>query len=474
MLDQGWKTVTSQQDAVRLISSVVTANVDIKPELEKTDFVKELATMANLFISSSSVSETERLVNALTSTSSESPTGQCNFALSGNVLAVRIPSYDKSNTGQTDNLGKYLRWAVTILGLKDPEVKILPDEKLGNAIILPAKIERMMDTTLASLSLPTESGDRADFKSGLKGNLTELLAATKLMRKYQGSLQKLPAPKGQKAVVTSQDDLRKSVNGRSGLNEHGLPSFTAIFVKSVFNEITKPSYTRFPGKWMNSLRVTNGTKSNIGVMYKLGYECTTPSAQKVISVVRTAIKEKKSDKTSSTKRANEETPRSKAKFELVVQTKDNTPDGISHREFRLAAFLLLPLINPKAKESPKDQISVDPLTVRSKTITGFYKEHRDVVDAVNLAYATKSAIGKKNSKATPLGYESARGHAISLTANRMWQDANGVKYTKLMDVPEHIRNFLLSFFHRKLVEEDTDSEAEEAEAEEEFTTPKKE
>jgi len=427
--------------------------------------------MANLFISSSSVSETERLVNALASTNHESPTGQCNFVLSGNVLAVRIPSYDKSNTGQTDNLGKYLRWAVTILGLKDPEVKILPDEKLGNAVILPAKIERMMDTTIASLSLPTESGDRADFKSGLKGNLTELLAATKLMRKYQGSLQKLPAPKGQKAVVTSLDDLRKSVNGRSGLNEHGLPGFTAIFVKSVFNEITKPSYTRFPGKWMNSLRVVNGTKSNIGVMYKLGYECTTPSAQKVISVVKTKIVEKKSDKSSSKKRADEETPRSKAKFELLVQSKDNTPDGISHREFRLATFLLLPLIDPKAKESPKDQISVDPLTVRSKTITNFYKENRDVVDAMNLAYATKSAIGKKNSKATPLGYESARGHAISLTANRTWQDANGVKYTKLVDVPEHIRNFLLSFFHRKLVEGDSDSDAEDAEAEE-FTTPK--
>jgi len=436
----------------------------IKPELERTGFIKDLTAMSDLILSSVSISETERLVNALASAHDDpASSGAQNVVIVGNTLVARIPSYDTTNTGQMDNLGKYLKWAVTVLGLKDPVVKILQDSSLGNAVVLPAKLERMMDNTISAISLPPqESGDRAEFKTGLKANLVELLAATKLLRKYQGSLQKVPAPKGKKSLTTSLDDLRASFNGRAGLNEHGLPAFTAIFVKSVLNELTKPNNSRFPGKWMNSLKVTNGVKSHSGILYKLGFESAVANPQKTIAVVRTTIAEKVSDAKSKTK--TKETPEhrdSKKKFDLLVQTKDKVPDGINHREFRLGAFLLLPLINPKSKEGPKDQLSRDPITVREKTITNFYKENRDVVDAMNLAYATMKAIGKKGSKASPLSYRSARGHAISLTANREWMDANGTKYPKLMDVPEHCRNFLLSFFNRKLVEEDSDSDNEE-------------
>jgi len=362
-----------------------------------------------------------------------------------------------------DNLGKYLKWAVTVLGLKDPVVKIRPDESLGNAIVLPAKLERMMDNTIAAISLPPqESGDRAEFKTGLKANLVELLAATKVLRKYQGTVQKVPTPKGKKSLTTSLDDLRASFNGRAGLNEHGLPAFSAIFVKSVLNELTKPNNSRFPGKWMNSLKVTNGVKSYSGILYKLGFEGSVANPQKTIAVVRTTIAEKVSqDKGKTKKQEASRKGDSQKKFELLVQTKDKAPEGINHREFRLGAFLLLPLLDPTSKQGPKDQLSRDPITIREKTITSFYKRNRDVVDAMNLAYATMKAIGKKDSKASPLGYRSARGYAISLTANREWMDANGTKYPKLSDVPEHCRNFLLSFLNRKIVEEDSDSEVEE-------------
>jgi hypothetical protein len=445
---------------VQLISSIVDRELIIEPSLERTGFIKELTSLSNLFISAESISTTERLVNSLNASESTLNPNLPNMVVSGNTLAVRIPAYDTSNLGQVDNLGKYLRWCVTMLGLKNPEVKILPDSKLGNAILLPTKIERMMDTTIASMTISAEAGDRAEFKTGFKANLVELLAAVRLMRRYQGSLRKATAPKGHGSAQVTLEDLRKSINGRSGLNEHGLPPFIAILIKGIFSEMTKPNFTNFPGKWLNSLKNTNGTKSNIGIIYKLGYETSVPNSNKVTSVVMNTVTMKTPVEEPS-KKGKEPRRDSKPKPELSVQTKQKVPDGISHRDFRLAAFLLLPLIDPKAKESLKDQIMTDPLSVKSKKVLGFYNRNRDVVDATNLAYATKAALGKKGSKATLLGYKSSRGHAIHLTANRVWMDKNGVEYSKLFDVPEHVRNFLLSHFNRRLSAEDSDSDEEE-------------
>jgi hypothetical protein len=457
-VDKEIENIASVHDAVRVVTAVVDRNVIIEPSLEKTGFVKELSSQMELLISSQSISTTERLVNALSVARSDpnTPTTQ-NVLVTGNTIVVRIPSYDTQNTGQMDNLGKYLRWAVLTLGLKDPVVKILPDEKLGNAIVLPAKMERMMDASIAALSLPPkESGDRAEFKTGLKANLVELIAAVRIMRRYQGSLQKLPAPKGKKALATTLDDLRSSINGRIGLNEHGLPAFSAIFVKCILNELTKPNNSRFPGKWISSLKETNGVKSNTGILYKLGYEGCVANPQKTIAVVKTAV-ELKTPKESSKKSSNDQRSK-KEKYEAISRTKESHPDGISHRDFRLGAFLLLPLLDPRSKKGPKDQLSVDIITLKDSTITSFYKQNRDVVDAMNLAYATLKAIGKKDSKASPLGYRSARGHAISLTANREWMDASGTKYQAFMDVPEHLRNFLLSFLNRSIKEDDSESD----------------
>jgi len=139
---------------------------------------------------------------------------------------------------------------------------------------------------------------------------------------------------------------------------------------------------------------------------------------------------------------------------LVKMDDNNTPDGISHQEFRLGAFLLLPMIDPKDAKSPKDQISIDPISIRNKHILGFYSKNRDVVDKLNLAYATMQSVGQTKSKATPLGYYSIRGEAINDTANRNWMDASGKEYPKFMDVPEQTRNFLLKFLQRKIETEE--------------------
>jgi len=468
-----WQTVASGQDLMQFVVWVVNSNVIVEPQLELNGFYKDLGLKLELYLSSGSISTTERLVKALERATVDSNTSRApNMLVSGNRLAIRIPDYDTTNLGQVDNLGKYLRWITTILGMKNPEVKVLPDPNLGKTIQLTSRVERMMDNTIASLTLPpSESGDRVEFKTGFKANLVEMIAAVNLLRRYGGSIQKGSAPQGQKSNQVTLDDLRSSINTRSGMQEQGVIPFTQILVKNVFNELTKPNGKSMPGKWIHSLKQTNNVKSNTAVLYKLGYESKVPAANKVIAVVRTAVSYKPSYMEECKKKKVRPNKRTNENQGLIVQDDKNTPDGITHQEFRLGAFLLLPLIDPKSAKSPKDQISTDSVSVRDKRILGFYSRNRDVVDKLNLAYATYAAVGKKKSKATVLGYESVRGDAIHTTANRVWMDASGKEYEKLMDVPEQTRNFLLKFFNRKLAEEEP--ETPEESVPEEKSTPTK-
>jgi hypothetical protein len=259
----------------------------------------------------------------------------------------------------------------------------------------------------------------------------------------------------------------------------GLSDFAVILVKAVFNDLTKPNSKRLPGVWIHSLKQTNDVKNNIGVIYKLGYETKVVNAQKVLTVIHhdVVLKDDKVPQEWKVKVSEKETYRfgsftkdqKKRLPELQKLTKDNSeiakiPEKIrfsmstTHQEFRLGAFLLLPLIDPKDAKSPKDQISTDPLAVRDRNVLAFYNQNRDVVDALNLAYATMKAVPRKNSKATTLGYESARGHALQLTANRVWMDRAGKTYSKLSDIPLHVREYLLKLLHRKLDTEETDAE----------------
>ncbi|USW07203.1 hypothetical protein [Downy mildew lesion associated ormycovirus 3] len=461
--------------------------------------MQSLGKSLELHFTSSDISNTERLVNALNKERITKDPDNPIVSISGNRIAVRSPQIEEKDLGSLDNLGKYLKWAVTILGMKDPEVRYIMDPEVGKTCSLPAKVERMMDNTIAALTLPpSEVGDRAEFKTGFKANVVELLAAIRLMRRYGSTLQKQVAPKGHKSVQVTTEDLKSSLNGRAGLLEKGTSDFCLTFVKAVFNELTKPNGKSFPGKWVASVKASNKTKSNLGVLYKLGYETRVVNVQKVMSVVTHDVvlkdslvpelwKKKDDGKvafrfrdlsvlTEAQRKKLPELPKAdNSNTEVVpIPGKIRMSASTTHREFRLACMMLLPLIDPKSEISPKDQLNTDPLSVKSKHILAYYSSNRDVVDATNLAYATYKAIGVKGSKATNLGFRSARGHAISLSANRVWMDKTGKEYKSFMEIPEHTRDFLLKFGHRILSEnDDEESDAGEYQtAEEKNASPK--
>jgi hypothetical protein len=461
-------TVATAQDAVLFTKSVLPKFVDQESVPDWDELVYEVASKLSLFCISDTPEEGSRLSKAYASRPVDRQSIAPYIVVSNNTIAVRVPSYDTANTGQEDNLGKILRWAVSILGISNPIVKIAKDKELGKDINLPSKIERFLDNSMAAMTLaPSESSDRFEFLTGLKANQVEMIAALRLLRRYghclkrSRTLGKLSKEKKTKVSPVSIEDLKKILNARAGMFDHGVPPFLIGIVKGVLNELTKYKSTRFPGQWIHSLRSANKTKSNIGVLYKMGYELRVINPVKLLSVVKTAVQPRDNYVPKQMKRSGEK-PNPNDAVELVSLSDKTRPEGTTFREFRLGALLLLPLIDPKDKESPKGQISRDPLTMRNKIAQDFYQENRDVVDALNLAYATQASIGQKTAKSTPLGFKSARGRAIRRSANRTYKDAAGTEYQRIKEIPEHIRNFLCSLFLFKW-KEDGPSEEQQAE-----------
>jgi len=205
------------------------------------------------------------------------------------------------------------------------------------------------------------------------------------------------------------------------------------------------------------MKMANDVKNNVGIIYKLGYELKIANPQKIITMLRSGVREKKVTLPNSVKKQGSSTVLIKEQEsivkEVITLNDETNPEGISHQEFRLGVLLLLPLIDPKAEKSPKDQLSRDPLDVRNKDVLEFYNKNKDVVNALNLAYASRVTIGRKGSKATPSNFIVAKGHAANLSAGREWMDANGDKYSSIEEVPKHVRDFLLSFLRRKIGKE---------------------
>nr|USW07212.1 hypothetical protein [Erysiphe lesion-associated ormycovirus 2] len=447
--------ITSDIDLRKFTDQLVASQICFNNVAEHDAFVQDLAVKLGFVKISEDLSSHERLTKALESRPPSEQIRKPFIVASENLIAFRIPSYDTKNTGQEDNLGKILKWACTLLNIKHRNIRLIKDASLGNDITLPARIARMMDTTIASLTLPpSEQGERAEFKIGFKANLVELLATIKLARQYMGLVQKAKVPKGSTSLAVSLDDLKKSVNGRAGLHEHGVPLYLIAIVKEVFNTLTKPHVKIMPGGWIHSLRQTNKVTSNVGVLYKLGYEPKVATAQKTITVIKNAVREKpRNNEASNTAQSSRKGKAEEPVFETYVKDEKNEPAGIKHGEFRLGVKLLLPYIDPSSSLGLKNQISKDSLSIKDKTVLNFYAKNRMLVDTLNLAYATKISLGNKSAKSTPLGYRAVRGHAINSSVNCEFMDASGKTYKRYIDIPEHVRNFFSKLLNKKFVKE---------------------
>jgi hypothetical protein len=444
-------SLTSPEAALKSIGSYLEPLVISSSPEKAEELVTEIADKVALFIISKSPKEATKLMQSIYIKKASARRAQPMFVLHNQTLSVRVPNVDPKNEGQILNLAKTLSFAMKLFKVPKEGLKIYRHSELGNSVHLLSKIERTIDLLESALLLPaSQAGDAIQFESGFKANLPEILAAIKVARRNSNLVRKTTPAKDRKVVVTTADILRKSFNIRSGFEESGADPWVVNFLRAILAEVTKPYTQHLPGDWMHSLRVRNETNSDVGIMAKMGWAGVSPAPIKVHKVLLTRVVKKKTLVLPKSTKGKTVIGRGTEieKEELVPLSLEKFPEGMTFREYRAALTLVLPLINPKENKSLKDQLSGDSLTPRSPSSLAFYKENKEIVDALNIAFAIMTAIPKKDRKAEPSHFEHARNHLINLTAEVGFQDANGKEYRTYLSIPEHIRLPLEKFFNR--------------------------
>jgi len=439
--------VATIQDATSIMDRALQSIFENPVALIASGLSKRLAYKAFLWLKGSTI-DVDRLVRRLNRVSPDSITGTNNHLVLVNVrgkrlVTVRVPDLDKQNTGQIDNLGLVLDAIKTCLNLSSENIKIVYDETLGRDFFLPAPISRTLTSMIGSCHSKdgTFSGPIFEFKTKLKANLVEILAAMKLLKDRSGKLKSMPrqrdkAGKFSPRPILNLEDLKSKFNEESGLKTPGLPGYVTGIVMGLLSELVKVTNTEFPGVWIHSLKMRNNTTSSDRVVALMGYRPIVATPHKVLKVFLTG----------TAKQGNREVLRP---YDLTKSDEDNSPD---YREYRAAIALTLPLLNLETDVTRK-HLSIDPLSVNSKTVIDHYKSIAGCVDALDLCFSITVAIQNPTNKmATPTHFKNAKGALVSqFSGNQGFIDSTGKIYQRYRDIPEHVRKFLEKVFNKKIV-----------------------
>jgi len=425
--------ITSYEDSKLYVLSKIWSWIEKTDVLVAQDVVSKHSQKLWLYISGRNVPDDSTLSKLLKATkianSGRAPLMVLSRVGDKQILVIRIPALAQTNETQWNNIGHLISFAQTLLGLEYEGVKVVTDNSLGTEVLLPASLQKVIDSIKISAQDPKGlyPGEIIKFKTGFEANLVGLLAAMRILSLKLEYCRKRQAPKSSDSLTpVSFGDLQDSFNIRSGIKSDK-PSYAQLFVKAVLALCVKPSNKRFPGGWLYAIRQQNRVNTDNGVLFKMGYTEKVSSHHKLLEVLFNPVLEMPGDR--------------------VKAIKNNSSDNISYIEFRSAVAMSLPKIDASC-ESPMDkQVSVEPLNVKDTRVLENFSdlERIQAVDRLNTAYALKIACYNKKSKTTPAHYEQARNAFLNCTSRCALKDA-GNSYKKFSEVPESTQGYLRKKF----------------------------
>jgi hypothetical protein len=466
LLEEAKLNIQSSEDGLRAVKAFLQSQLQWTAALEAGPLVQSMWNKYFVWKAGTGINPTSKLAKALSRLALGVRTRLPIIVVSRREaeapeLTVQVPLIPEDNQGQLDNLGHFLKFATRILGINADRVKLAPNANLGNSCLLPAFLANVMTSLIGAFdhSLGLFAGEEYSFPSGFKGNLAEILGAIRILRLNQDVVRKRPQPTGKNSPrvhTTSLGDLQDLFNEKFGLKRSDLQPWAVSFLKAILSESTKSNQSFFPGGIIHAARVRNTVRTSDGILAKLGYVPVVPQDQKLREVLLTRIieKEEKAKEGSSSKPQTSSNP-SKGKEEetnrylALVSDSEWKEQGCSFTELRTAVVLSLAKYNPKVDKSPKEQIEVESLASITKSTRSYYKEHAEVVDALNYAYAVKVSLKDKRSKSKPSHFLEARNRLINATANKPFVDALGIRYSRFQDTPDQIRGYLEKKYHSK-------------------------
>jgi hypothetical protein len=356
------------------------------------------------------------------------------------ILTVRIPVFIDGPTkdGFENNLAAILTWTARVLGLQRDQVRLVPDQTLGDRCGLPAPISSLMEAMKLSLESRDArfAGNVFNFASGFKGNLLHILSAMFALRKYEDLITRpvkiLASDKITKPVTIS--DLMDTFNSETGLKKSS-DAYSATLFKSTLSLLTRASNENFPGNWMYSAKELNKVKSNEGLINSLGWDLCVPSWFKEKKVLFTDCFKSTDNK-------------------CIIRPVDekNYPSGFGWKEFRTGVLLSLPLYDSLSTKGIEDQLRGSDLAPRRPEVLRFLKRNHRLVALMNKSFAALTALSMKNTKTDPRFYEALRNKLLAETANIPFTDARGNQYVSARNLPKNYLEWAQKFFRYKIPE----------------------
>jgi len=336
-------------------------------------------------------------------------------------LTLRIPKISLEEENSSRNFSLYLGLASAILGVKYENITVVMDPDLGSEFLVPGPVQKLIDSLTLSARDPKGLflGPSYNFPSGFKGNLPHMLYAMRILAsKGEYVRKRTPVNARERVDITTFKDLMGRFNILSGLNAQG-NGFSVQLLKNLLNVSVKPINRTFPGGWISSTRLYNGAKSDISLLYKMGYSEIIPSTFKTLDTIFNDVVTKPSGK-------------------LEVSNYSTLQDRDARFiEFRTGLSLIAAKIDPKSDLSFDKQLSIEPLDSKNPKVLKSWKDPKyfPLVDALNVASALRASISNPKSKTQPVHYKQAREHLLHLSSKVPLKDGAGIEYHTISDMP---------------------------------------
>lgn len=450
--------ISSPQDAVAAMKAFLKEKVfNWNDALELGNIATRISNKLVVHLNGKSTSGIDRLARALKGLSSNKESTLPIVVLakvkSDLILTIRCPQILTTNTGQMDNLGFYLKFASKLLGVSGENVRVIPDKSLGEEVLLPTNMNRIMTNVIGAVdtSKGLYAGEVQKFPTGFEGNLVEILGSIKILKENITSVRKRPGGKDsnnrqKKSIVVTLNDLQDRANLLLNLKQEGMSPWIVSMIKGVLAESTKYTSHFFPGGFKYAVKDRNKVSTNEGILAKLGYVPVVPSTQKLREVMLTRVKPIVTSAVPDGKASN--------RYSIIdwSDKEESEFKETDFTEFRAGFITLIPKIEP-LKGSFKAQISEESTSEKRNLVLNHFNSDAETVDALNTAYAIKSALRSKKKGVTPQHFLQARSRFINTTANKPIIDATGKEYKLYRDIPAPMKEYLQKFFHRNITGE---------------------
>jgi len=435
--EDGSETIKSVEDATLFTETRLRAWVTITDAMIVGNVFTKLALRLLLWSVSSEVSKTpmKKLLTAFKKTVSlKTPLVNLMQAETKEPeVCLMVPDIADTDEASMKTLSVLVLFCSVMHGAKVDNIKILKEKSLGTTVVLPKTVLKTVEALTAAAKDPMGSfpGDQKKYSTGFKANLPTMLSVMRLLTMKQDYIRKRQLAKGQSSV--SHFELQSDFNSLSGIKVDEKSGYGVNLVKAICYSSTKPRNGGFPGSFIHASRKINEVKSDLALISKLGWTELSPSQHKLSEVLFNTVDEDmetRDGKTFVTKRS------------LVNITQDKR--NFVNQEFRTAVALSLPRLDPASAKPMDEQLKVDPLSHKKRSIFENFKDPSRalLVDRLNESYAFRVSLKNPKSKTKEVHYKISRDRLLAQSANIPLIDSTGRTYPKLGDIPEQVVKYL--------------------------------